>query len=110
MEILRSCGLNISCCVSKIPVFWLDYKLYLPLKTFELATETLGEKVNRVLDYQKAFFSIVSKLMGDVAQLLSNVAQISRNIAEIAMTLGSGIGFSAVGDRVGLQIYHSFQG
>jgi len=57
--------------------------------------ETLGEKLNRVLDNQKAFFLLLSKLMGDMAQLSSNVAQISRDIALIARTRGSGVGFSA---------------
>ena len=66
-------------------------------------SKTLGEKLNRVLDNQKALFSLMSKLMGDVAQnsrdltqVLTNVQQISRDVAQIARTQGSGIGFSAV--------------
>ena len=59
-------------------------------------SETLGEKLNRVLDNQKALFSIMSGFMGDLAQLKSDVAQISRDVAQIARTQGSGIGFSAV--------------
>ena len=38
VEFLRSCGINILVVVSEIPVFCLDYKLYLLLKTFEHAT------------------------------------------------------------------------
>ena len=66
-------------------------------------SETLGEKLNRVLENQKALFSLISKLMGDVAkhsreiaQVSSDVQQISRDVAKIARTRGSGIGFSAV--------------
>ena len=64
-------------------------------------SETLGEKLNRVLDNQKALFSLVSKLMGDVAQnsrdlaqVSSKVQQISRDV-QIARTGGLGLGFSA---------------
>ena len=67
-------------------------------------SETLGEKLNRVLDNQKALFSLISKLMGDVAQnsrdltqVSSNIQQILQDVAQIARTKGSaGIGFSAV--------------
>ena len=66
-------------------------------------SETLGEKLNRVLENQKALFSLMSKLMGDVAenlreiaQVSSDVQQISPDVAQIARTRGSGIGFSAV--------------
>ena len=71
-------------------------------------SETLGEKLNRVLENQKALFSLISKLMGDVAkhsreiaQVSSDVQQISRDVAKIARTRGSGIGFSAVRGRGG---------
>ena len=39
VELLHSCGINILVVFTEIPEFCLDYKLYLPLKTFELATE-----------------------------------------------------------------------
>ena len=44
VELLRSCGINILVVFFDIPAFCLDYKLYLPLKTFELATKGQLEK------------------------------------------------------------------
>ena len=68
-------------------------------------SETLGEKLNRVLDNQKALFLLMSKLIGDVAQNLRNLAQLSSNVAQIARIQGSG-----VGDRVGLVNGRALQG
>ena len=59
-------------------------------------SETLGEKLIRVLDNQKALFSLMSKLMGDIAQNSKNLAELLSNVAQIARIQGSGIGYSAV--------------
>ena len=58
-------------------------------------SQTLGEKLNRVLDNQKASSLLLSKLLGDMAQLSGNVAQILRDVALIVRTRGSGVDFSA---------------